>query len=232
MGDFMNELAKLMICLKSYGFTTNDIKIVYETGTLSNLDLLTHPFQDVTDFFLKNQESIINRIKRQIPLYEVNVNFDFLELNSEIDNPIYIEKDQTILPALLKTMKTEEGEVSLEYFIKKHLMNNGLYLLHLCDSFLQPDIEYESIFKNCDKRIYAKIKANLVNEQDIDYVWNFLKTKNRFYSVIRFLLNSENLENIVDCFSKMIPLKETRETRDYERIITRKQTWLPYKDSE
>ncbi len=228
----MNDVAKLIVCLNSYGFIPKEMTIVFEIGTLNNLDLLTYSYQNANDFFLKNRNKIINCIKKQIPCYEINVNFEFLELKSEIDIPIYIEMKEETLPVLFKTIRTNDKEENLEVFIKERLKNNGLYLLYLCDSYIQKDVEYESIFKNCNRHIYTKIMENLVKEEEIDYVWNFFKSKNRFFAIIRFLVNAENMEEALDCFSKMIPLKETRESNDYEYTRRMKQTWLPYKDSE
>ena len=132
----MNDVAKLIVCLNSYGFIPKEMTIVFEIGTLNNLDLLTYSYQNANDFFLKNRNKIINCIKKQIPCYEINVNFEFLELKSEIDIPIYIEMKEETLPVLFKTIRTNDKEENLEVFIKERLKNNGLYLLDLSRNYL------------------------------------------------------------------------------------------------
>ena len=65
----------------------------------------------------------------------------------------------------------------MEELAKERLKQGMLNYLYLFDAQGTKDPNYESIFKNSDIKLFARIKGNLIREEEIDFIWTFYKQK-------------------------------------------------------
>lgn len=219
----MNNMGKLIIWLKVYGLITKEIPFVFTTMNLNDLDSLTYPFQNEKEFFEKNKNTIFEQLKKERKLY--NLEFSPIDIELSLNkNCIYILMKERKIRVLFQNIKIKEKEVSLEELTKKELREK-LRNIYLLDNEVKKDPNYESIFKGFDTIKIAKIKADLIKEEDIAFFWEFIKNKNRFYSIVRLLFFKGAFEETLFYFLSTIPLKEHREEREYIRIKNVKDYW-------
>lgn len=226
----MNNRAKLMICLKLYEFVEQTRELTFTTDSLSAIDKLTFPFENANDFVEKNKEIIRKKLERESRQSEIMAYTDFIELNMEMSNPMYIVKESKKIQPLFQNILFQGKQENLENLIKKRLKNKWLKILQTLDDEAKITFEYESIFKDCDRRILAKIEADLVNEEDIHYIWQFLRTKNRFYAILRFLLLEGDAITLAGYFLENFPFREYETEKVYTRTRKGVKYRLPYKD--
>ena len=89
----MNNEAKLIICLNIYGFVEQTRKLNFITDSLGSIDKLTFPFEDANDFVEKNKEKIRKKLEKESGSNEIIAYTDFIELNTEVRNSLYIVKE-------------------------------------------------------------------------------------------------------------------------------------------
>lgn len=226
----MNNEAKLIICLNIYGFVEQTRKLNFITDSLGSIDKLTFPFEDANDFVEKNKEKIRKKLEKESGSNEIIAYTDFIELNTETRNPLYIVKENKKIQPLFQNILFQGKQENLEALIKNRLKDKWIKSLWNLDCEARKTLEYESIFKDCDRRILAKIEADLVNEEDIQYIWKFLRMKNRFYAILRFLLLEGDAVTLASYFLNNFPFKEYETEREYTRIKKIGEYRSPYKD--
>lgn len=226
----MCNIVSLIIHLKIYGFVEQTREITFTSDVLSTIDKLTFPFENANDFLEKNQEIIRKKLEKESNLNEIIAYTDFIELNTKVKNPLYIVKENRNIQPLFQNIIFQRKQENLESLIKNRLKNNWLKTLWTLDCEAKTTLEYESIFKDCDRKVLAKIKANLLNEEDIRSIWEFFKTKNRFYDIIRFLLLEGDELTLTSYFLENFPFKEYETGRDFTRSRKVVEYRFPYKD--
>lgn len=221
----MGNDVKLIICIHIYDLFSKDIEFVYTTMSLDNIDQLTYPFENEEEFFAMNKSVIFERLMRRRKTYDIECTPSDIYLSPEVKNSIYLVKKGKKIRPLFKTIQRNNETISIEELAKERLKKGMLHYLFLYDEQGTKDPNYESIFKNCDVKVYTKIKVNMLKEEDIEYIWNFLKNKNRFYPILRFILTNDTNEMLWNTFAKTIPLKEIPEEREYTRTRKSKKYW-------
>lgn len=221
----MGNDVKLIICIHIYDLFSKDIEFVYTTMSLDNIDQLTYPFENEEEFFAMNKSVIFERLMRRRKTYDIECTPSDIYLSPEVKNSIYLVKKGKKIRPLFKTIQRNNETISIEELAKERLKKGMLHYLFLYDEQGTKDPNYESIFKNCDVKVYTKIKVNMLKDEDIEYIWNFLKNKNRFYPILRFILTNGTNEMLWNTFAKTIPLKEIPEEREYTRTRKSKKYW-------
>lgn len=221
----MGNDVKLVICIHVYDLFPKDIEFVYTIMSLDNIDQLTYPFENEEEFFAMKKGAIFARLMGRSKAYDIESTPSDIYLNPEVKNSIYLVKNGKKIRPLFKTIQRNNETITIEELAKERLQQGMLKYLYLFDEQGTKDPNYESIFKNCDVKVLARTKANLIREEDIDFIWSFFQKKNRFYPIFRFILSSGTNEMLWDTFAKTIPLKEIPEEREYTRTRKSKKYW-------
>lgn len=227
----MRSDAKLIVDLKVYGFEQRNIQFVYKLDTLENIDLLTYPFSNEKEFFEAKKSEILNKLNKELNVYGFQFPISTIELDEEISYPIFIVREAKKKQVLFQWIKVQNKEYLIEDLAKIRLLKNKAYHLFFCDEIASQDINYESIFAFCNKNIYMKIKTNLLKKEDIENFFEFLKTKRRYFSILRFILSSKELEELIEIYLETVPKKENKEERNSIRSREKSRVYqFPYKE--
>lgn len=173
----MGNYVKLIICIHVYDLFSKDIEFEYTTMTLDNIDQLTYPFENEEEFFAMNKDVIFGRLLRRRKTYDIDSTPSDIYLNLEVKNSIYLVKNGKKIRPLFKTIQRNNNIITMEELAKERLKQGMLNYLYLFNAQGTKDPNYESIFKNSDIKLFARIKGNLIREEDIDFIWTFYKQK-------------------------------------------------------
>lgn len=221
----MEDKAKLIICLKINKLNIENFKLEFTKMTLNNIDQLTFHYQNEEEFFASYKSVIYKELKRKKSFSELEFLPEDIELNTDNRDCIYISKGKKKIRALFQNIKIKNESISIEDLVKNRFIENQmLRMLYICDGeALRNDPEYESIFKGCKNMVFARIKANFIRDIDIEYIWNFLKNKNRFFPVLRFLLVDGDLNFLINNYIEKVPIKEFEEEEEIEKEMVRER---------
>ncbi len=209
----MENEVKLVICLTVYDLEAKNIEFAYGKMDINNMDAFTFPFQNEEEFFAANKGLIFSQLLKFRKSYDIGNSPSDIYLNTEEKNPIYLLKKGKKIKALFQNIEINKEMVFIADLAKNRLKMGMLKYLYLFDIQGLKDPNYESIFKNCDVKVYERIKNDLIQEENIEYIWNFLQTKKRFYPILRFIFTYGTNEVLWNTFSSTIPLGEEMEEK-------------------
>lgn len=222
-----NQSVTLYIDLMLYGLESKQILFAYKIDQLNEIDKLTYNYTDEKAFFEYKRAEVMKKIKLQATYYNINI----LPLDIELGtNKIYIQKGKKKIRPLFQNIQFKNQSVSLDDLLKKKLMQGKIVDLYHCDKKRQSYSEYQSIFEECPFITLEKLEWNIYDNKDIEYILEFLKTKDRVYSIFRWILSNSSGIELEESFMNDIPLTENkRNVKTEER--KREKYRYPYNDN-
>jgi hypothetical protein len=218
-------VAELIIPIKIYSFQITYINYTYQIDIIKNIDKETIKYNSEQDFFNAHKEKILKDIENKKDKYGISMSVVDIELG---ENGIYILKQNKIIRALFKNIKTINGTVALEDIVKYKMRNNNLEILYDLDKMYRCNDNYESIFLGCNNEMLEYLEEGFVIPV-VDRTWLFLNTKKRFGEIVRFLLLDKTKEEMTILFPKIIsPFEKPKPNLENEEITRNYR--LPYKD--
>lgn len=218
------EIAKLYINIMLFGFDPKSLEYEFTSLSIKEIDEITYKYQNEEEFFRAKKQTILNRLQKETDKYDIAIQPIDIEMG---ENKIYIDKNGKKIHPLFKEIKIHNNAIKLEDLIKKKMYLGNLKILYRCDKKRKEDSEFESIFNGCPVNLLEKIELNLCDEQDIHLIWEFLASKKRICSIMRFLLFSASLEIMEERFFLQIPKVETNQK---EELVIERKIYYPYKD--
>lgn len=217
----------LCIDLILYGLEQKEIEFKYTIASIEHIDKITYSYKNEGEFFERKKSEIIKRILANSATYDIKIRPIDIEMG---ENKIYIRKEDRKIHPLFQEIKMKEANVKLEDLIKKRMFDGNLYQLYLCDKKRKSDSSFESIFEGCATNLLERIELDLCSSEDIEYIWDFFKTKHRLYSIMRLLLLKAPLSVMEEKFVLEIPLVEKMYSSSREEGPRLERYRYPYND--
>lgn len=218
----------LHIDILLFGLESKRIDFEYKKDQLSAIDKLTYFYRNEEEFFESKKEELMNKIKAQSALYNLQIQPVNIELGS---NKIYIQKGEKKIHPMFQELQVKNQTLKLEDIIKKRMINGSLNNLFKCDKNMQAISEYQSIFEGCSEIVLDKLELNLCDKEDIDYLFAFFKSKNRAYSIFRLLLLKESAEDMEKKMITDLPFVEIEYTKPIDNSSKLERYRWPYYDN-
>lgn len=197
----MDRNVTLYVNLVLYGLEPQNILYVFTHANLGQVDKLTYSYKNADEFFEAKKNELLNRLRKEA-LNKGTIPPTDIELGSE---GVYISKGERKILPLFKEIQVKGIEIKLEDLVKKNMLNGNLLTLYICDTKRQFDQEYVSIFKIYPKYLLEKIALDCCDKEDINMIFEFMKSDERFFSIIRFLLRKGTPNELEEKFMTDIP---------------------------
>lgn len=225
------EIYELIISIEVYSYFNITQDYVFMRDSLSKIDEKTMSFFDASSFFRFHEKYMHGRIRGA---FEEDHGFSPTGIALGEDG-IYIKKpDGNPIRALFKNIDSKDKRIALDDIIMNRMLQGNLGTLYQCDKLRNTNGNYNSFFYGLDDSLLERIEIGAYNAEDVKFIWEWIKSSNRKYPLIRFLLNNPDnysFSEMNDIFNETIPSKErTREERTFSSKPIEYTYRPPYND--
>lgn len=228
----MNKgIYELIVSVEVYSFFNYTQDYVFMRDSLSKIDEKTMYSLDASSFFKSYEKFIYSRIR---DLFEEEHGFSPTDIALG-EGGIHVNKpDGEPIRALFKKIDVKDKQIDIEDIIMNRMMQGNLKTLYQCDKARNTSDDYDSLFAGLDENLLERIEIDAYSACDVKLIWDWIKTSNRKYPLMRFLLNNPNnndYSEMRDIFNETIPSKER--IHEERAVLYRKNEYTyrsPYND--